>query len=806
MQWYDAYLWYLHDNGQDLSKCSFNNHIVTKFALITIMLEPIGQLFGYMYASKRWLGYKIIIIYFTLFIILPWIGRKVFAVQYDSYCNAVNNNCCSIITETNHILYGYARDSNGGFKCWNKYYFFGELQEDIPIFLRILFLIGIIYPYIYSNPFMPGLINASIITLSWILGFYSDAHASVWCFGASLQSIYLIFFDSWLFPNGYDRDKTQFKYYQINTKQGKLQKKETLKILQNRYNKSKIPKNLDVIIIGSGIGGLTTGALLAKTGKKVLVLEQHYRAGGCMHTFDEFGGEFDSGIHYVGSIKRVKLFLSFITNNLIEWYSMGTNNDNIYDTIDLDGIDFKNDVIQYRGGKDKLKNELIKKFPKSRDDINAYFNFLDNTSWKITYIYILSKIFPNSFLFNEKGYIYNLYIKPLMKYSQSTADQVISKYISDPKLRAIIGGGQLIDWCLIPNKASWWVVAAMMSYYIDGGYYPKGGSNNIPLSIIPIIKKYGGNVLCRAKVKEILVNLKNNTAYGVEMEKTGDIIKAPLIISGVGAHTLYWQLLSEKVFKQEIHKNNDINEELKILEEKEELEPSFGHMTAFITFDGTSKDLDLPDYNIHSWGNLKKYNYDIPKIQELFYKDPIKYGDEALICLTFPSAKDPYYDIKFPNKSNALLLTEAKYEWFQDENIVNNDEKNEYGKRTKSYKDFKNSFKDMFIKRLIKYCPKVKDKIIDIEIGSPLSSEFFLNTYKGGSYGISWSTTRFKHDYTKKYFHATASNINNLYITGESSLFGGFVGSMVSGYVSALKILGPLPMLKIILCTTRCEE
>lgn len=56
-----------------------------------------------------------------------------------------------------------------------------------------------------------------------------------------------------------------------------------------------MPKNLDVIVIGSGIGGLTAGATLAKAGKKVLVLEQHDQAGGCCHTYIEKGFEFDVG-------------------------------------------------------------------------------------------------------------------------------------------------------------------------------------------------------------------------------------------------------------------------------------------------------------------------------------------------------------------------------------------------------------------------------------------------------------------------------------------------------------------------------
>ena len=61
------------------------------------------------------------------------------------------------------------------------------------------------------------------------------------------------------------------------------------------FSVDKVPENLDVIVIGSGIGGLTAGATLAKAGKKVLVLEQHDQAGGCCHTYIEKGFEFDVG-------------------------------------------------------------------------------------------------------------------------------------------------------------------------------------------------------------------------------------------------------------------------------------------------------------------------------------------------------------------------------------------------------------------------------------------------------------------------------------------------------------------------------
>jgi len=86
----------------------------------------------------------------------------------------------------------------------------------------------------------------------------------------------------------------------------------------------------DVIIIGSGISGLTSGILLAKEGKKVLILEKHFKAGGWTHTFKRDNYEWDVGIHYIGEVHNpnspVRKLFDLVSDGKLEWHKMVCEN------------------------------------------------------------------------------------------------------------------------------------------------------------------------------------------------------------------------------------------------------------------------------------------------------------------------------------------------------------------------------------------------------------------------------------------------------------------------------------------------
>ena len=85
----------------------------------------------------------------------------------------------------------------------------------------------------------------------------------------------------------------------------------------------------DVIIIGSGMSGLTAGIFLDHHGKKVLILEKHFKAGGWTHTFRREKYEWDVGIHYIGEVhsKRspVRKLFDFVSDDKLKCHNMDDN-------------------------------------------------------------------------------------------------------------------------------------------------------------------------------------------------------------------------------------------------------------------------------------------------------------------------------------------------------------------------------------------------------------------------------------------------------------------------------------------------
>ena len=138
-----------------------------------------------------------------------------------------------------------------------------------------------------------------------------------------------------------------------------------------RYRANRLDSHYDAVVIGSGIGGLTTAALLSEQGWKVCVLEQHYTAGGYTHSYDRNGYEWDVGVHYIGDVgarTRTRMMFDFITGSKLKWAPM----DNEYDRFFIGDR-----VFSAIAGKQAFRENLFNSFPNEEKAIDQYLDLLN---------------------------------------------------------------------------------------------------------------------------------------------------------------------------------------------------------------------------------------------------------------------------------------------------------------------------------------------------------------------------------------------------------------------------------------------
>ena len=204
------------------------------------------------------------------------------------------------------------------------------------------------------------------------------------------------------------------------------------KVLKNAFSIDKVPKSLDAIVIGSGIGGLTSAGLLAKAGKKVLVLDQHDQAGGCCHVFAEKGFEFDVGIHYVGNIEEGsmgRILIDQLTNGKLDWVPL----DNIYDILAM-GQNYEH-RYEYEVGREKQKQYLINKFPDEEKAIHKFFQCMREAAWCANVIMML-KLLPKPLVKCLLTLRVMSWYFPCLKYLKRTISEVLDEITDNVHLRS----------------------------------------------------------------------------------------------------------------------------------------------------------------------------------------------------------------------------------------------------------------------------------------------------------------------------------------------------------------------------------
>ena len=514
-----------------------------------------------------------------------------------------------------------------------------------------------------------------------------------------------------------------------------------------RYRAERIDGDYDAIVIGSGIGGLCSAALLSQMGKKVIVLEQHYTAGGFTHAYERNGYEWDVGVHYIGDMGRKSQgrgLFDFISGGKLKWAEM----DPVYDRIILG--DEKFDFV---AGKENFKNSLKEQFP---DDVDAIDKYVELVTATTKYMGAVSqaKAMPT-----PVAKLMSLSSKnKFPDYALDTSYDVLRRLTDNEKLIAVLCG-QWGDHGCPPKESVFLMHALIAGHYFNGGFYPVGGASQIAATIIPQIQVSGGDVFTYADVQEIIID--KGRAVGVKMVD-GHCLYAEHIISNAGVVNTFSELLPAALSK-----------ELGYQQKVDALETSMSHGGMYLGLKGTAEELQLPKTNL--WIYIDEHHDD--NVAAL-RKDPS--APLPLVYVSFPSAKDPDFQRRYPGRSTIEIVIgpcdfEAYRQWADKT----------WGKRGDDYEALKENLSERMLEALYKQMPQLRGKVDYSEVSTPLSTSHFCRYKKGEAYGLAHNKARFQQGWLKP-----KTAVPGLYLTGQDVISCGVVGALMAGMVTAMSVVG----------------
>ncbi len=525
-----------------------------------------------------------------------------------------------------------------------------------------------------------------------------------------------------------------------------MSKKPSTIRIGRRYRFNRLEGPYDVLVVGSGIGGLTAAACLSKMGKKVCVLEQHYTAGGFTHSYDRNGYEWDVGVHYIGDMGSEKTMgrrlFEHITDGELEWAPMADHFDRVF---------LGQEHYDLVAGKQAYRDALVEAFPNEEEAIDRYLQHV-RTARAAVRLHTLRKIAPGWI-----GPWLRAQEKKIPDWVNHTTREVLERLTDNQKLIAVMTT-QWGDNGLPPDRSSFMIHSLIAQHYMHGGYYPVGGASRMAETIIPVIQRAGGEVFTYASVEKILVGEKG--AYGVRMAD-GNEIHAPTVISNAGVFNTFETLLDSELPQQAAYR-----------ERLKNVRPSMASICLYIGIQEAAENLGLPRTNFWIYPS-EHYEKEL----EAFDDDP-----EAafpLVYISFPSAKDPSFTQRYPGRATIEIVAPGPHEWFEawaDK---------PWGKRGDDYEALKERLSRRLLAKLYEHMPQLEGKIDYYELSTSLSTDYFCRYSHGEIYGLDHDPQRFAQDWLKP-----KTDIPGLYLAGQDVLTCGVVGAMVGGLLAAVELGG----------------
>lgn len=486
----------------------------------------------------------------------------------------------------------------------------------------------------------------------------------------------------------------------------------------------------DVVVVGSGLGGMVCATILSKERRKVCVVEKNEQIGGSLQTFRREGVTFDTGVHYIGGLapgdSLYKIFNYLGIMQRLETVRMNEDG--------FDAVLFKDDNTEYLYGMgyEKFKQQLIKSFPKEADAIQKYCADMQRICAGVP-LYNLQDGDPQdmeAFTIGAKAYFEQL--------------------TSNVKLQNVLAGTNLL-YAGVADKTPLYVHALVVNSYIESAWKIKNGGDQIVKLMARIIKDNGGEVLRKQEVKGIVV--QNGKAACVELAG-GEMIYADTFISNL--HPAKTLAITETDVIRPVFRNR-INE----------LENSISTFVIYAILKPGAFKFRNRNYYYYDetdvWKGVEYTESNWPYMYALFEEVPETQSEytEAVTIMTYMRFADVE---KWGNTHHTTL----------DEN-----------ERAADYQQFKKAKAEKVLKTIDVKFPGFSESVQSYYTSTPLSYRDYMGTDDGNMYGI-------MKDFNEpvKTLISAKTKVPNLLLTGQSINLHGVLGVTESALVTCSALLG----------------
>jgi prolycopene isomerase len=443
----------------------------------------------------------------------------------------------------------------------------------------------------------------------------------------------------------------------------------------------------DAIVIGAGVGGLTSALILSRQGKKVLLLDSQPVPGGYATTFKRKGFTFESSVHCVDGLGPDGDVRKFLDDNEIgkeiEFIELGSFARMVYPQDDF-VADFERDNFMV----------LLKgKFPQESAAIDRLFRAMDKFYGQF-----------DNFAYSNLPMWLKLILAPFLylqviKISRKTVREFIEDYVKDDKFLAIVTDIWRFTGTPPSRLSALYFLLVFRGYYYSPTAYVRGGVSKVFEAMVGQIRKNGSDVRFNAAVVKIITD-KNDAVKRV-VTGNGEEFHARAVISNANAIDTLTRMLDNEAMKKEYR------------EELSSLEKSISAFQVYLGLKIPARDLGMNHY-------LFSVNMTYDHDEDFRYSLEGDYG-KCSLELVDHSQIDP--GLVPEGKGSLLIMTLDSYSNWKDLN------EEEYNLK-------KQKVADMLISRVERYLPGLSKSIELMEVATPRTMLRFTSSSEGAIYGF----------------------------------------------------------------------